>query len=42
MKVGKFLVFVGLSGFGKSLVIVFLERFYDLIFGSVFIDGKDI
>lgn len=42
VRVGKFLVLVGFSGFGKSIVIVFLERFYDFLLGCVFVDGEDI
>lgn len=35
---GEVIVFVGLSGGGKSICISFLEYFYELIFGEVLID----
>lgn len=41
-EVGKIFVFVGVSGSGKSIVVFFIERFYDFISGVVKFDGKDI
>ncbi|KAF7532134.1 hypothetical protein G7054_g8250 [Neopestalotiopsis clavispora] len=34
--------FVGASGCGKSTAIALLERFYNPLVGSIFIDGKEI
>lgn len=35
-------VLCGSSGVGKLIVVVLLERFYDLKSGSIFFDGYDI
>ncbi|KAI6221651.1 Multidrug resistance protein pgp-3 [Aphelenchoides besseyi] len=39
---GQTLAFIGASGCGKSTVIQLLDRFYDLLSGSIKIDGVDI
>lgn len=39
---GKIVVFVGGSGFGKSIVIFLIERFYELFVGKIFLDGVEI
>lgn len=39
---GEVVALVGSSGSGKSTTVSLLERFYDVIDGSVQIDGKDI
>nr|6FN1_A Chain A, Human-mouse chimeric ABCB1 (ABCBHM) [Homo sapiens] len=42
VKKGQTLALVGSSGAGKSTVVQLLERFYDPMAGSVFLDGKEI
>ncbi|ORX89508.1 ste6-like protein [Basidiobolus meristosporus CBS 931.73] len=42
IKPGQFAALVGPSGCGKSTVIGLTERFYDVLAGSVMIDGKDV
>ncbi|XP_055276132.1 ATP-dependent translocase ABCB1-like [Moschus berezovskii] len=42
VKKGQTLALVGSSGCGKSTVVQLLERFYDPLAGTVFIDGKEI
>ncbi|GAB1289405.1 ATP-dependent translocase ABCB1 [Apodemus speciosus] len=42
VKKGQTLALVGSSGCGKSTVVQLLERFYDPVAGSVFLDGKEI
>ncbi|KAK9719748.1 hypothetical protein K7432_004602, partial [Basidiobolus ranarum] len=39
---GQYAALVGPSGCGKSTVIGLTERFYDVLAGSVMIDGKDV
>lgn len=39
---GQFAAFVGASGCGKTTMIALLERFYDPISGTLFVDGHDI
>jgi ATP-binding cassette, subfamily B (MDR/TAP), member 1 len=39
---GKFTAVVGASGSGKSTIIQLLERFYDPVEGTIFLDGHDI
>uniref|UniRef100_A0A8C6RDM7 Multidrug resistance protein 1 n=1 Tax=Nannospalax galili TaxID=1026970 RepID=A0A8C6RDM7_NANGA len=42
VKKGQTLALVGSSGCGKSTVIQLLERFYNPLSGTVFLDGKEI
>ncbi|XP_021045506.1 multidrug resistance protein 1B isoform X1 [Mus pahari] len=42
VKKGQTLALVGSSGCGKSTVVQLLERFYNPMAGSVFLDGKEI
>ncbi|KAI4543826.1 hypothetical protein MG293_006620 [Ovis ammon polii] len=42
VKKGQTLALVGSSGCGKSTVVQLLERFYDPLAGTVFIDGKEV
>ncbi|KAL4759116.1 P-loop containing nucleoside triphosphate hydrolase protein [Aspergillus foveolatus] len=42
VKAGQYVAFVGASGCGKSTAIALLERFYDLVVGSVYVDDKNI
>lgn len=37
--VGKVIVFVGVSGLGKSIIVGFLEWWYNLFFGFIKFDG---
>ncbi len=39
---GKMIAFVGATGVGKSTIVSLLERFYDPISGSIYLDGHDI
>ena len=39
---GKTIAFVGNSGGGKSILVTLIPRFYDVLSGSVKIDGKDV
>jgi ATP-binding cassette subfamily B (MDR/TAP) protein 1 len=42
VKPGQFVALVGPSGSGKSTSVSLIERFYDVIGGSLLIDGIDI
>lgn len=42
IEAGRTVALVGQSGSGKSTIIGLIERFYDPIQGSVFIDGQDV
>ncbi|KAF2194218.1 ATP-binding cassette transporter ABC4 [Zopfia rhizophila CBS 207.26] len=42
VKPGQYVALVGASGCGKSTTIALLERFYDPLFGGVYVDGKEI
>ncbi|MEJ1280727.1 ATP binding cassette subfamily B member 1 [Cricetulus griseus] len=42
VKKGQTLALVGSSGCGKSTVVQLLERFYDPMAGTVFLDGKEV
>ncbi|KAG6252487.1 hypothetical protein E4U49_007718 [Claviceps purpurea] len=39
---GQYVALVGASGCGKSTTIALLERFYDPLFGGIFVDNKEI
>ncbi|KAM0262605.1 hypothetical protein ACHAQJ_001650 [Trichoderma viride] len=39
---GQYVALVGASGCGKSTTIALLERFYDVLSGCIYVDGKDI
>ncbi|KAL2813029.1 P-loop containing nucleoside triphosphate hydrolase protein [Aspergillus cavernicola] len=39
---GQYIAFVGASGCGKSTTIGLLERFYNPIAGTIYVDGKEI
>lgn len=39
---GKFIAIVGMSGSGKSTLLQLIERFYDPLEGSIYIDGINI
>jgi len=41
-KPGQYVALVGPSGCGKSTTIALMERFYDPLVGTVFVDGKDM
>ncbi|CAO1635906.1 unnamed protein product [Parajaminaea phylloscopi] len=42
IKAGSYVALVGASGCGKSTTIQLIERFYDVLGGSIKIDGRDI
>ena len=42
IEVGQTVAFVGMSGGGKSSLVSLIPRFYDVISGSVKIDGQDV
>lgn len=39
---GQYIALVGPSGCGKSTTIALLERFYNPVLGSIFVDGREI
>ena len=39
---GQMIAFVGATGVGKSTIVSLLERFYDPVGGSIYLDGCDI
>lgn len=39
---GQMIAFVGATGVGKSTIVSLLERFYDPVSGSIYLDGCDI
>lgn len=42
VKEGQTVALVGSSGCGKSTCVQLLQRFYDPVFGQVFLDGEDV
>lgn len=42
VKPGQYVALVGQSGCGKSTTVALTERFYDVLHGSVLIDGRDV
>ncbi|XP_034103966.1 multidrug resistance protein homolog 65 [Drosophila albomicans] len=42
VKQGQTVALVGSSGCGKSTCLQLLQRFYDPVFGQVFVDGEDV
>ncbi|XP_068150065.1 multidrug resistance protein homolog 65-like [Drosophila tropicalis] len=42
VKEGQTVALVGSSGCGKSTCLQLLQRFYDPVFGQVFLDGEDV
>jgi ATP-binding cassette subfamily B (MDR/TAP) protein 1 len=42
VKPGQYVALVGASGCGKSTTIALMERFYDPLAGSVYVDGREI
>lgn len=42
MFAGQFIAVVGKSGSGKSTIISLIERYWDVVSGSILVDGRDI